>query len=45
MITDVVNDAYIKILSLNNNRVNLRVSENKLRFKIFVIKTLVQQTL
>jgi hypothetical protein len=45
MITDVVNNAYIKILSLNNMSVNLRVSKNKLRLKAFIIKTLVQQTL
>jgi hypothetical protein len=45
MITDVVNDIYIKILSLNNDRVNLRVNENKLKLKIFIIKTLVQQML
>jgi hypothetical protein len=45
MNTDITSDVYIKILSLNNDRINLRVSENKLRLRIFIIKTLVQQML
>jgi hypothetical protein len=45
MNTDVVNGVYIKILSLNNDRINLRVSEDELRLKVFIIKTLVQQML
>jgi hypothetical protein len=41
MNTDVVNDVYIKISSLNNGRVNLRVSKDELRLRVFVMKALV----